>query len=44
MNIEEIAAECDVRINELNSHLTILEVEGIILKLAGARYKYNTEN
>ncbi len=44
MNIEEIAAECDTRINEINSHLTILEVEGIVVKLAGARYKYNTEN
>lgn len=43
MHIEEIAARADMTIAELNGILPILEIEGIIRKLAGNIYKYNTE-
>ena len=44
MSIEELSEKSGYEIKTLNSHLTILEVEGIVIKLAGARYRYNTEN
>lgn len=43
MDIEELAQKSGISTRDINSHLTILEVEGIIIKLAGARYRYNTE-
>ena len=43
MHIEEIAARADMTIAELNGILPLLEIDGIIRKLAGNIYKYNTE-
>lgn len=41
MHIEEISARSGLTIAELNSVLPMLEIEGLITKLAGSNYKYN---
>ncbi len=43
MHIEEISARSEMTIQKLNTILTMLELDGYILKLAGNIYKYNTD-
>lgn len=40
MHIEEIAARSGIKIAELNTILPMLEINGIVQRLAGSRYKY----
>ncbi len=43
MHTEELAAKADLAISKLNPMLTMLELDGYILKNAGNIYKFNTD-
>ncbi len=43
MHTDEIVARSNLTVRELNPILTMLELDGYILKLTGNIYKYNTE-